>query len=271
MNNEIRLDEYRQRKRKENRNKNKGYKKISGKMIRGIVGILALLALYGIFFYPNAYEIQYKGKVMGVYKKDAQAVSRMFETARGSKRQEMGVMDVKSLDTYQLKAVRVRKSKWINPDIIILNLKTAMEVEVKAAVIMVDGKEKMIVGDTQKATEVLGQFQDKYGKENDKGGKANFLEKVQVVEEFKAPEEIMSDEEIKKALDKGITYEDSYAVQQGDTFTSIEIRFGMNYGALKELNPTIDPMKVKPGDQLNVIVHVPFLSVVPEGKAIIIQ
>jgi LysM repeat protein len=43
-----------------------------------------------------------------------------------------------------------------------------------------------------------------------------------------------------------------YRVKAGDTFDAIEKRFSLDPGALTDLNPSVDPLRIQPGDRLRV-------------------
>lgn len=80
--------------------------------------------------------------------------------------------------------------------------------------------------------------------------------------------EIKDTTDIKNYIIKGTTEEKKYIVEEGDTYWTIAEYFNMSLDELITANPNSDPERIQIGDELNLIVPKPFVSVQVKRKVV---
>lgn len=224
--------------------------------------IAVLFILYLLFFRSNAYKIYYGEQYIGTYKKDEKAVAELFNIAQHRKKEELEAADIKPLQYFELKRTRASKRNWTSPDVIVTHFLEDIKVHVKVTAIQVDDKDVIIIGNRNKAEDILNEMIEKYKKKHQLQGELTFKENVELVERYENQSKVMNDEQVKKILAKTKTSEEVYVVKAGDSFSSIEARYEMPQGALQQLNPQIQPTKIREGDKLRIQYQKPIITII---------
>lgn len=142
-----------------------------------------------------------------------------------------------------------------------------LEVYKPAAIIMVDGDEKLVVETRIDAEMVLesikAPFLDKIQKENTNADilAVNFSQQVEIVEKDVLIERITPSD---KALDEiNVSKEQlqTYKIASGDSAWQVSRSFNTSINNLEEANPDKDMEDLMPGDVINLVVEKPFIDV----------
>lgn len=148
--------------------------------------------------------------------------------------------------------------------------------------IWIDGEMVGIVKDEEEAEKLLEQYKQKYIPKNNKGKvrvlsasqedesqaneqteleKAEFVEQVELRTTETSPEEISTSAEIIHKLEIGDTVPFQYTVQQGDCISCIAAKFDLTTDFIYQNNPDLKGDFIRVGDQLDLTVEKPALSV----------
>ena len=88
-----------------------------------------------------------------------------------------------------------------------------------------------------------------------------FYNDVQILETTSTAVPLMELEKMEKILTANKQETQLYTVQSGDTVSAIGQRYGLKVSEIQDLNPGLDPAKIKIGQQLTLSAAVPYLSV----------
>ena len=130
----------------------------------------------------------------------------------------------------------------------------------QAYVLTVDGE---VIGASTDRTDIdrtLASFlKAKQGEETP--DKTEFVRDIKVVLQYTNVKNILTAEELKKALSANVRDEAVYIVQPGDVFEKIAEDHGLSMKALAEMNPDVDPDHIKAGQVLVVEEAIPLMSI----------
>lgn len=149
-------------------------------------------------------------------------------------------------------------------------LKAKVKYKILAYSIKIDGQSVGIVETEQDAKNIIegvkSYFTENYDQES--------IIDVKTVEDVKIEQvkventEIKDPDEIKNYIIKGTNEEKKYIVEAGDTYWTIAEYFNMSLDDLISANPNSDPERIQIGDELNLIVPKPFISVQVKRKLV---
>lgn len=149
-------------------------------------------------------------------------------------------------------------------------LKSKVKYKILAYSINIDGQSVGIVETEQAAKNIVEgvklYFTENYDQDS--------IIDVTTVEDVKIEQvkvdntEIKDPKEIKNYIIKGTNEEKKYIVEAGDTYWTIAEYFNMSLDELISANPTSDPERIQIGDELNLVVPKPFISVQVKRKIV---
>lgn len=115
----------------------------------------------------------------------------------------------------------------------------------------------------EEAEKVLAQIKTAYVKEEDKAKykEITFAEKVEVKQEFNEKGKLMEAEEAASFILKGTNEEKIHKVQAGESIWGISRKYNVSIDNLQKANPKLDPNKIKIGQEINLVVPKPLVSV----------
>lgn len=142
----------------------------------------------------------------------------------------------------------------------------------------VDGKVIAVVKDDQTARQILEQIKNKYAPEKDskkvgilsasdktivaqKLQSVEFTQDVEVVDAAIDPNDIIEPDALIKKLETGGVKPITYIVQEGDCISCIAAKFHIDKQVIYDRNPWIVDDMIRPGDELDITVLQPTLSV----------
>ncbi len=115
-----------------------------------------------------------------------------------------------------------------------------------------DGKTVAVLDSKDKIESVLSEMK-KNAVKNHEGAKAEFVEKLEILEGVHTQDEIMTVDEFKECLAAESKVTETYTVKSRDTRQSISQYYGISVEDLEKLNPNIKGSKLENGDKLNVV------------------
>lgn len=148
---------------------------------------------------------------------------------------------------------------------------TAKELEKKIAAssactakgwaISIDGKNIAAVTTEKDAAQILQDVKNKYLTNGSQVISAEFKESVAVTQAAIKLAALQKPEDVKALILTGAKNPEVYTVKDGDTIWDIAASNGMSPAELQTANPGFDPNKLKIGQQLNLFVVKPYLTV----------
>jgi len=194
---------------------------------------------------------------------------QLYTTAIAKLKSDIGV-NVDVNEKINLKLVHARKSDVVSTDYALAEICKNFTYQVEAASIVIDGVEYGISRSSETAQNLLNQILNKYpSKENNEIIDKSFVEKVEVIPKFVNNDELQSDEKILSILNSSLKEKRKYKVKSGDTLWRIAYAANMTLEELLEINSGLTEKSViKLGQELNIIVSVPLLSVKTTEKIV---
>ncbi|WP_206460115.1 peptidoglycan DD-metalloendopeptidase family protein [Anaerovorax sp. IOR16] len=231
------------------------------KSFAGIVtGVLLVCLLIGQI---SAYEYSYNGKVLGIVK-DQQEVYKTID-----------VIGTKLADSYDAQ-IEIDKENDISFHRVmgfglkldstedILNTLTYMkDIKVTAYGIYVGGQQKTILQNKKTASQILQQVKDYFAPPMDgvTYDKVGFAQKVEIKPVHTKLGKIQNSAEALDYMLTGAVEKQVHVVQSGETFSEIAAFYKMKQSELVASNPTVQPDKLKIGQELYLNQDCPVLTV----------
>lgn len=132
---------------------------------------------------------------------------------------------------------------------------------VKGWSISIDGKNIASVNTKKDAVQILQDIKNQYLTNGSQVLSAAFKENVAVTQAAVKLAALQKPEEVKKLILTGEKNPEVYTVKDGDTIWDIASANGMSPAELQTANPGFDPNKLKIGQQLNLFVIKPYVTV----------
>jgi len=167
-------------------------------------------------------------------------------------------------------------------DVILDQLKEDIQIEAKAAALVIDGGEKIHLTSEQEAEQLIEEFKLQYmteeelqqfesNKDEQKkpltkvGSRITNIElskEIEIVESTAVPSEILTNEEALNILNTGVKEEKTYTVKEGDVLGSIAADHGLTTKGLLTLNPGFtEDTVLQIGQEINVTVQQPLIEI----------
>lgn len=228
--------------------------------------LLLLVCVGSITFFltqKNGSEVFAGSQSIGVVKINSLTAEELLTLVAAQLESETNTK-VKIKETLSLKPVRVSKNKLVTKEYIASQTRKKITYEIQGAVITADGEDVAILQNKEEAQKVLDEIM---GQAIPEGSTINteesgFVQKVEVVERFVAPDTITSYDEAKNKLTTGTVTTQPYTIQGGDSLYKIAGKANMTVEELLAVNPEMNiNSKLVVGTNVNVTVMVPFLSV----------
>ncbi|GAB7388521.1 M23 family metallopeptidase [Bacillaceae bacterium] len=266
------------------------------KAIAGIaaLGTLASTAAVASVYYDHhtqtLYHVYVEGKEVGVVN-DPELVHEWLAAFRAEQKQNYPGLNIELLENVTFRQEEIYHGTWDNEEAL-QALANEMDVAARAAQLKVNGKVVGYVADRETLERILARIKARFAPEtaaDDKkdgegkkgtlaaasvhesadsaaGGRrveaVEFKEKVEIAAARTAPEEILTEEEMLRLLQKGTLQERKYRVREGDTLSGIAAKFGLSVKALLQNNPGLDEKTLlQIGQDINVTAYRPQLTV----------
>lgn len=230
-----------------------------------------LVALMTFLIYQNSfsYLVKLNGEQIGYVKKTSLVEEVIVEVKNNVAKEHGEEADFKSKMTYE--KVRISKDKLVDEKQLEQTISNKIEIEKPAAIIVVDGKDQLIVETTEKAKEILGELKANYQVEKDSSKEdkkdieileVTFDQDVKVVSKNVPVKDILTKEEAKKIIEESTEEVKTYKVAQGDSAWNISRSFDMGIRNLEQANPDKNIEELKPGEEINLVIPKTILDVI---------
>ncbi|HZX46789.1 MAG TPA: M23 family metallopeptidase [Clostridia bacterium] len=246
----------------------KGAKK-KGAAVAGaavIVLITAVLAYTEVS--RTGYKVSINGIPIGVVKEQQMAMEVLDRLD-----DEMLAEDENLVLTADLRVEKIKidktKDNLLDEESLEKELRKNIELRKKAITLCVDGSPVVSVIGMDKAQNLLERVKEAFTPEKQEVTvtQVSIKERADLLDNPVEPEDVMDPEDAYKYLLNGTTESKVYTVSRGDSLWGISRKHNISVEDLERANPGIDPKRLQIGQQLNMIVPKPFLTVVTEEIA----
>ncbi|NTW72216.1 MAG: LysM peptidoglycan-binding domain-containing protein [Eubacteriaceae bacterium] len=250
----------------------KAFKEESGEMKNRfksflVSGFITAAIAVGVFAYQSSfsYIVYFNGEKIGIVQ-EASQVEDAIAVVEGQMVEKYGAEAYIKGET-SFEKIGAQKDKQLDEKQLETLIIEQLEVYKPAAVIMVDGEEKLAVGTKAQADSILEDVKKTFvDKVNNGGSKIESLEvafaqKVEVVSKDVPVSEILSHEDALNAVNQNGGQVQTYTVAQGDNAWNISRAFKTGIRTIQEANPDKDITNIKPGETINLSTDSPLIDV----------
>ncbi|MCT4584779.1 MAG: peptidoglycan DD-metalloendopeptidase family protein [Peptostreptococcaceae bacterium] len=215
-----------------------------------------------------AYEMYLGEEKLGTIK-DKQMANSIIEELKKKAPEEIKD-DVSIGEEISYKRVYVSSDK-ITPDSLLkVKLEKSIEIAIDSSLVLVNGKEMFTLKSKKEVDELFQKLKEPYEAiEEDKSKikEIGFLQEVEVKEGKNDFALLKTVEEAYDFIKEGEETTKTYKVQKGDTAWDIAHKYELNVEDIESANPKRDIAKLQIGDEINLNVPEPYISVkvVEEG------
>ena len=239
-------------------NKNPKYKAIGA-------AVLSISLGTGIYFQANssieAYTVKFDDNVVAIVRTEDEFLGAL-EQVKSEAISSYG-QDVVLTEEPVFAETEVKKEEITELDEMMKNIKSQIDIKLKAAAIMVDGETVAIVKDDKIATNVLENVKEPFlEKEESQYDAVKFAENVGVVEVGAEFKDILTEEEALQKIALGTDEEKIHKVEQGENTWTIARKYDLKMADIERANPGLEPEKLQIGQEISLIVPKPLVSVV---------
>lgn len=207
----------------------------------------------------SAYEVMVEGNLMGIVRQEADfwaAVEIAKEEVKNIYNQEINLPEEISI-----KATKADDDALTKEVYIVNNIKRLMDIQIKAVAIVVEGKEVTLVKDMETAEAVLEALKEPYLNSNNSFEAVDFKESVELVGIASNNGIIRDKEDALNYIIKGTDEEKTHQVASGENTWVIARNYNLTVEDIQRANPTLNPEKLKIGQEISLVVPKPYISV----------
>lgn len=226
----------------------------------GSISLVLILIMY-IYFSGVAYTVSVNGNELGKVRSKKQVEDLIGKVKEEYKKQYTAEISIGSQIAYT-------KTRASNKDLIPgLSLEQLIREDVVYTIqsFSISANNNSIAAFKTKAEadKVLDQIKAAYVKEEEKAKykEITFAEKVEVKQEFNEKGKLMQAEEAASFILKGTNEQKIHKVQDGESIWSISRKYKISMDDLQKANPKLNPNKIKIGQEINLLVPKPLVSV----------
>ena len=207
----------------------------------------------------EAYEVYMEGEMIGMIRDQQE-----FDNAVTALQDEM--KQLYDLEAYipehqEFIEVQARDEELSSKEALIAGIRAQMGQQVQAVQLMVDGKSLAVLRTKEEAERLLEKIQEPYLDEEVEYLEVGFAEAIEIETVNVRISEIQLIEEALPFIRTGTNEEKTYEVASGDSSWLIAERKGMTVDEIAAANPDINVEVLSIGQELNLIVPKPYLTV----------
>ncbi|WP_217267294.1 M23 family metallopeptidase [Thermanaeromonas sp. C210] len=222
---------------------------------------MILLAGWRLAVAPNAWAVVVEGERVAVAasREEAQQAVENLLAAMG----KGGYEGVQLAETIEYLPVKVDRGAINTPEELERLLAGRISFKVPATALEIDGVSRALLRDEATAVALLERLKKEFVPgEGAMVEEVKFKEKVSLVRQLAAPEDIASPDEVLALLKEGTEEVRQYTVQEGDCLWTIAQKFDLPVEKLQEANPQIQGERLDIGQVINLSARKPLLNVV---------
>lgn len=217
----------------------------------------------------QGFEVYYNGELFAKVRNTMDIQATIDEKAMFLEKAEGIAMIPEGEFTYE--PTNFEDEEETSPVVIKQAVDSKVEFLAQATQIVVDGIALAMVRSEEEAQQVIDEIQAPYIEKMSEDGSEIFevglVESVSFEAAATDPTTIQAVETVEEFLVKGTNKNETYVVQRGDWFEKIAYDHDMTVAELKAANPEMNYNLIYAGDEVNLIVPDPFLSVATYEKA----
>lgn len=241
-----------------------------------LVIVMTAISLHGIYnhqteeeeAFSKAYEVTIQGVPFAIVRNKDE-----FWNALEDAKKQIQVMHEKEVlisDEISFAEVKTYKGEVTAHENMVKSIKRLSDVKVKTAAIVIDGETIVLLDNTEIAWEILDELKAEYSEGDDvEYISVEFYENVVVEELFITNGVIRNKEEALYYLRKGTDEAKIHTVVPGENSWAIAKKYKLTVKNIEEANPEINSARLKIGQELNLIVPKPYISVLTKEYATI--
>lgn len=243
-----------------------------------LIVMVTALSLYGIHNYKSvetemfskAYEVIIEGVPFAVVRNKEEFWDALSEVKEQI--QEINDKEVMMLEEISFVEIKEYSGQITSHEKMIRNIKLLSDIKVKATAILIEGEVIVLLDNANIAREILEELKAEFTNGEDvEYTSIEFYEDVQIVEVFSNSTDIRSKDEALYYLRKGTDEVRIHKVTSGENLWVIAKKYALTVKDIEEANPEINPDRLKIGQELNLIVPKPYISILTKEYATIIK
>lgn len=236
--------------------------------------LVTIVGISGFAVYQNgfSYEVVLNGDTLGVVKEVHTAENALKEV-------EKEILEQYGEEAYFQKEmtfekVRANEEQFLVQQEIKERLFQSVEIYKPAAIILVDGEERLVLDNQKEAEEILEKIKKPYTntqKDDTKNVEVlevSFEQEVEILSKDVKVDNILSKEQAVKKIKQDTEKIQTYQIAKGDSAWNISRAFDMGIRTLEDANPEKDIEKLKPGETINLSIKEAFIDVVTREKQV---
>lgn len=232
---------------------------------RFIISLLILIMLGIVLTYTafanNAYSVIIDNMEVAKVKNKKTAESAMESLKQQFEKDNEAAVTFNSVLTY--KKTKAPKKELYEGKVLEEQLKKYVNYNIKAYIIYVNDNAIACLKTKDEADRVLSDVEEYFIKGIDRSGlkEVGFAEKVETKEEFCEVSSLINEEDAKNFIINGTSQIKAHKVESGESFWSISRKHGISMEDLKNANPDMNTEKLKIGQEINLAIPKPLVSV----------
>lgn len=236
--------------------------------------LVTVVGISGFAIYQNgfSYEVVLNGDTLGVVKEVHTAENALKEVEKEVLKQYGEEAYFQKEMTFE--KVRANKEQFLVQQEIKERLFQNVEIYKPAAIILVDGEERLVLDNQKEAEEILEETKKPYTNAQKDDAKdvevleVSFEQEVEIASKDVKVDNILSKEQALKKIKQDVEKVQTYQIAKGDSAWNISRSFDMGIRTLEDANPEKDIEKLKPGETIKLSIKEAFIDVVTREKQV---
>ncbi len=222
--------------------------------------LVLILAAY-IYFSGVAYIVNINGADVGKVRSKKDVETIVQQVKEEYKKQHNAEIDIVSQITYN--KTRASKKELVEIKALGQIVREKANYTIQSFSILANGNSIAAFKTKEEAVSALETIKQTYVNKEDmaKYKEVTFAEKVEVKQEFNDEGKIMLVDEAASFILKGTNEDKIHTVVEGESIWSISRKYDLSLENIQKANPKLNPEKIKIGQQINLIVPKPLVSV----------
>jgi murein DD-endopeptidase MepM/ murein hydrolase activator NlpD len=223
--------------------------------------LLALILVMSVYFSGVAYAVSIDGSELGMVRNKKQVEDLLLQVKEEYKNENNAEISIGSQITYA--KTRASSKELIGGAPLEQAIRDEVVFTIQSFSISANDNSIAAFKTKEEADQVLETIKSAYVKEENKASykEITFAEKVEVKQEFNEKGKIMGAEEAANFILKGTDEVKIHKVVSGESIWGISRKYNISVDNLQKANPKLDPNKIKIGQELNLVVPKPLVSV----------
>lgn len=241
-------------------NLNSGMKKILIVFMIAVIGVLSFTAYKVNEIKTRAFSFYLDGQEIGAVRSEEEALSVMNQI----KKEISATYDVTSVlaNEFLLEPTHAKDSELIPLSELKTSIKSNINFLVSGYSLVIEGQEVGILKSGKETESILEEIKAPYI-ENIEGTlkEINFLEDIQIAKNEVSIDSISERDKLVEVIRIGTDEIKTHTVEVGESFWTIAKIYDIDVENLVDANPEADPLKLKPGDEVNLVIPTSMLTV----------